>query len=80
MIVKMIPFWVKSNKGFPKTLIFSGTNEIFYADIVKYVEKLKKDNVDFKFVVGKGLFHIYPLFPIPEARKAFKEIKKEIMG
>ena len=68
------------NKGFPKTLIFSGTNEIFYADIVKYVEKLKKDNVDFKFVVGKGLFHIYPLFPIPEARKAFKVIKKEIMG
>ncbi len=68
------------NAGLPKTLIFSGTNEIFYKDIKKYVEKLKKDNVDVKFITGEGLFHIYPLFPMPEAKKAFKEIKKEIIG
>lgn len=67
------------NKGLAKTLIFSGENEIFYKDIKKYVENLKKDNVDVKFIIGRELFHIYPLFPIPEARKAFKEIKKEIL-
>lgn len=68
------------NAGLPKTLIFAGTNEIFYKDILKYVENLKKDGVDVRFVKGNGLFHIYPMFPMPEARKAFKEIKKEING
>ena len=58
------------------TLIFAGTNEIFYKDIVKYVEKLKSSNVNVKFITGDGLFHIYPLFPIPEAKGAFGEIKK----
>ena len=45
----------------------------------KYVENLKNDGVDVKFIVGPGLFHIYPLFPIPEARTAFNELKKEII-
>lgn len=68
------------NEGLAKTLIFAGTNEIFYSDIKDYVEKLKNDGVDVKLITGKGLFHIYPLFPIPEAKDAFKEIKKEIIG
>ena len=59
-----------------KTLIFAGENEIFFKDIEKYVKK--NDNI--RLVTGKGLFHIYPLFPIPESRKAFKDMKKEIMG
>ncbi len=61
--------------GLAKTLVFAGENEIFYKDIKKYVEN--SDNT--RLITGKGLFHIYPLFPIPEAKKAFKEIKKEIM-
>lgn len=68
-----------NNNGLPKTLIFAGTNEIFHKDIKRYVENLKKDGVDVRFIEGNGLFHIYPLFPMPEAKKAFKEIKKEIM-
>lgn len=67
------------NSNFPKTLIFAGENEIFYKDILKYVDNLKKDDVDCRFITGKELFHIYPMFPIPEARDAFKEIKNEIM-
>ena len=67
------------NEGLPKTLIFAGTDEIFYKDISNYVDNLKKDGVDVRFIKGNGLFHIYPMFPIPEARKAFKEIKKEII-
>ena len=58
-----------------KSLIFAGENEIFYKDIKKYVENCNNA----RLVTGKGLFHIYPLFPIPEAKKAFKEIKKEII-
>lgn len=67
------------NSNLPDTLIFAGENEIFYSDIKKYVENLKNDGVDVKFIVGPELFHIYPLFPIPEARTAFNELKKEII-
>ena len=67
------------NAGLAKTLIFSGTNEIFYKDIEKYVHQLKKENVEVRFIIGEGLFHIYPLFPMSEAKKAFNEIKKEII-
>ena len=67
------------NAELAKTLIFAGENEIFYKDIVKYVQNLKDNGVDVKFITGKGMFHIYPLFPCPEARKAFKEIEKEII-
>lgn len=65
--------------GQAKTLIFAGTDEIFCRDIELYVEKLEKNEVDVKFVKGEGLFHIYPLFPSPEAKKAFKEVS-EIIG
>lgn len=65
--------------GQAETLIFAGTNEIFCRDIELYVEKLQKNDVDVKFIRCEGLFHIYPLFPSPEAKKAFKEIK-EIIG
>ena len=68
------------NTGLPKTLIFAGTDEIFHKDIIKYVDNLKRDGVDVRLIEGNGLFHIYPMFPMPEARKAFKEIKKEING
>ncbi len=64
--------------GLSKTLIFAGNDEIFYKDILKYVEKLKNSNVDVKLITGEGQFHIYPLFPIPEAKKAFRQIEKEL--
>ena len=60
------------------TIIFAGENEIFYKDIKKYVEKVKKENVNVKLIIGPELYHIYPLFPIPEAKKAFKVIKNEL--
>ena len=68
------------NTGMADCLIFAGDDEIFYEDIKKYVDNLKSDGVNVRFITGSGLFHIYPLFPMPEAREAFKEIKKEIMG
>ena len=67
------------SKDTAPTVIFAGTNEIFYKDIEKFVSKLKNSNVDVNFIKGEGLFHIYPLFPSPEARDAFKKVKKEIM-
>lgn len=66
------------NHNFPRTLIITGTNEIFYPYIKEYYEKLVDDDVDAKLIVGGDLFHVYPLFPIPEAISILKEIKKEM--
>lgn len=66
------------NAGLADTLIFAGESEIFYGDIKKYVENLKRDGVNVKLVTGPGLFHIYPLFPIPEARGVLNEIRREL--
>lgn len=66
------------NSGLAKTLIFAGENEIFCRDIERYVQNLKRDNVDVKLIIGEGLFHIYPLFPVPEAKDAFRIVKKEL--
>lgn len=68
------------NAGLPDTLIFAGESEIFYKDIKKYAENLKRDGVNVRLITGSGLFHIYPMFPIPEAKDAIKEIKREIIG
>ncbi|MBQ2962997.1 alpha/beta hydrolase [Methanobrevibacter sp.] len=73
---KVSPIYGDS-EGLPRTLIFTGENEIFYKDIKLFYENLIDCGVDARLVVGKGLFHIYPMFPIPEARDALKEIKKE---
>ncbi len=67
------------NHNLPKTLITTGTDEIFYQDIKDYYENLIKNHVDAKLIIGEKLFHIYPMFPIPEALTVLKEIKKEIM-
>ena len=70
---------VGDNENLPDTLIFAGEDEIFYSDITKYVESLEGDGVNVRLVTGKGLFHIYPLFPMPETLITLKEIKKEII-
>lgn len=64
------------NTDLADTLIFAGENEIFYSDIRKYVENLKRDGVNVKLVTGAKLFHIYPLFPIPEAKNVLNDIKR----
>ena len=66
------------NENLPETLIFAGENEIFFKDIEKYVENLKNDGVSVELIVGSGMFHIYPLFPMPEAISAFKKIREII--
>lgn len=66
------------NTMLPRTLLFTGTNEIFYNDILEYYEKIADNGVDAELIVGEEMFHIYPLFPIPEAIGVLKKIKKEM--
>ena len=67
------------SKEYPnvRTIIFVGEDEIFYQDIKEFYDKIR-ENTDSRLIVGKGLYHIYPLFPIPEAITSIKIVKKEI--
>ena len=64
--------------GLNEVLLYVGTREVLYPDIVKFYNKLKSDGVNVELIEGVGMNHVYPIYPIPEARKVRKEIIKEI--
>lgn len=55
--------------------LYVGTAEIFYPDVKAFFKKIK-DNPGCTLTVGDKMNHVYPLYPIPEAKKAFEEISK----
>lgn len=58
--------------------VFCGTHEIFYPDMLRFMDKLKENKVKHKLYVGEGLNHVYPAFPIPEADEAIEKIARII--
>ena len=60
-------------KGIRNVTVFVGTDGIFYPDITKFYRMLDKDPSN-KLIVGKEMIHVYPLFPIPEAKPAVNKI------
>jgi len=54
--------------------LFVGTREIFYPDVTDFYEMLQELNINTELVIGEGLNHVFPLYPIPEADKAFDQV------
>ncbi len=54
--------------------IFVGTHEILFPDIKKFKNILKRNKKPYNFYEYKKMNHVFPLFPIPEAKKAQKTI------
>lgn len=53
--------------------IFVGTDEVLYPDAVKFYELIKR-NANCSLTVASRMNHCYPLYPIPEAKQALKQI------
>lgn len=66
--------------GLKSVTLFVGTREALYPDIKILEEILKDSKAKVKTFIGKGLNHVYPIFPIPEAKKAMKNIIKIILN
>ena len=66
--------------GLRNVMIFSGTREIFYPDLMLFAQKLQNTGVDTTFYVGQGLNHNYPMHSTPEGKKALAEIAAAIVG
>ncbi len=60
-------------KGIRNVTVFVGTDEILNPDITKFYGMLDKDASN-ELIIGEEMNHVYPLFPIPEARPAVDRI------
>ncbi|MBQ3892076.1 MAG: alpha/beta hydrolase [Mailhella sp.] len=60
-------------EGIRHVTVFTGTREILYPDITKFFSLLDDDPSN-ELIVGEGMVHVYPLFPIPEAELAMDTI------
>ena len=57
-------------KTLPPSLMTIGTKELLYPDLRDMVEEIRELGGEVELIEGAGLFHGWPLLPIPEARPA----------
>jgi acetyl esterase/lipase len=58
----------------PPTLILTGTRDLLYPDTANFASKARAAGVDVELVVEPGMFHVWPLIDMPEARRARNKI------
>lgn len=64
--------------GLQRLTIYYGTHEILMADVMLLKEKLQNEGKEATFREFEGMFHTFPLFPVPEGFQAVKEIADSI--
>ena len=65
-------------KGIRNVTMFVGTSEIFYPDVTKLFRMLDVDPSN-EIIIGEEMNHVYPLFPIREAKPAVEKILQVIV-
>lgn len=60
--------------GLPPSLIFVGSYEILLTDSVLLAEKLRNAGSVCELHIEEGLWHVYVLYGVPEAREAIKRL------
>ena len=59
---------------FPPTLLLVGGDELLLSDTLMLADKLKDSGCRYELIIEEGLWHVYVLFNIPEAREALEKI------
>ncbi|MFW3591606.1 alpha/beta hydrolase fold domain-containing protein [Staphylococcus caprae] len=65
-------------EGLGHITIAIGTKETLYPDAVKLSHMLNEKGISHEFIQGYNLFHIYPIFPIPERQRFLEQLKSII--
>ncbi|NWK85305.1 alpha/beta hydrolase [Staphylococcus sp. GSSP0090] len=65
-------------EGLGHITISIGTKETLYPDAVKLSNMLNAQHIQHDFIPGYNLFHIHPIFPIPEKDQFIETINKII--
>ncbi len=64
--------------GLPPVFIFSGTHDILHCDIEEYEKKAEEKGWPVTLYTYEKMDHVFCAYPIPEARKALKQITEII--
>jgi acetyl esterase/lipase len=65
--------------GFPPMFVFSGTSEIFYPEVVPFIERVRSAGVPVEFIIGEDMMHVWPYMPFAvESRRALDRVFKII--
>ncbi len=59
---------------FPPSLIFVGTDEVLMNDSLELGRKLKECDIPFELVVAEGMWHVYCIYGVPEAKEALQQM------
>ncbi|GHU31753.1 hypothetical protein FACS1894166_03780 [Bacilli bacterium] len=54
--------------------IFIGDDEGFFTQVEQYHKHLELQHITHNFYVGKGMYHVYPIFKMPEGEAALSQI------
>jgi len=59
----------------PKVTLMYGTDECLYAVAPSIEAALRRGSADYEMIVGEGMFHCYPVFPIvKEAKEGWRQM------
>lgn len=61
-------------RGMPRTLLYVGTEEILYPDVMLFYDKMKEAGVEVGLLCGKGLWHVAPAYDIPAGDQYIDEV------
>lgn len=65
--------------GFPRTILYFGGDEVLSGEAPEYEKALKRCKVDYKIVIGEGMFHAYPFFTfVKEGKEGETAVIKDI--
>ena len=63
----------------PKVTFIYGSDETLYACAPSFAAAMQRYGVDYEMIVGAGMFHCYPVFPIcKEAREGWDTMIRRI--
>ena len=65
--------------GCPRVTFIYGSDETLYACAPSFEAAMKKYGVDYRMIVGEGMFHCYPVFPICKEAKEGWDMMIRIM-
>jgi acetyl esterase/lipase len=66
--------------GLPPIAVFTGTHDLLNSDARRLHAKAVQEGATLSLHEYEGMFHVWPLTPIPEARHAINEMKRLIWG
>ncbi len=68
------PLYADFRKGFPPTYISTGTRDMFLSNCARLQRKLIDAGIETQLVIYEGMWHVFQVFPIPEAKDAWRDM------